>query len=223
MKKDLTNVKLFEGISQEQIESFLDCVKAKVLNLKKGQTLYTVGQKPENVALVLSGFLFVTQSDYWGNNTILSTVTENNVFGGGFAYSGVEKIPFSVEAGTDTQVLYVNKDLLLSPCGKCDYHNKIIRNLIKIVSARNVSLIEKIKNLSQRTTRQKILSLLYSFSVSTSDKKIILPYTRQQMADYLCVDRASLSRELSLLQKEKLIKYHKNVFFLLTDSSSVYE
>ncbi len=223
MKKDLTDVKLFEGISQEQIESFLDCVKAKVISLKKGQTLFTVGQKPENIALVLSGYLFITQNDYWGNNTILSTVTENNVFGGGFAYSEVKKIPFSVEAGTDTQVLYINKDLLLSPCGKCDCHNKIIINLIKILSARNVSLIEKINNLSQRTTRQKILSFLYSFSISTSGKKIVLPYTRQQMADYLCVDRASLSRELSLLQKEKLIKYHKNVFFLLTGASSVFE
>ena len=94
MKKDLTDVKLFEGISQEQIESFLDCVKAKVISLKKWQTLFTVGQKPENIALVLSGYLFITQNDYWGNNTILSTVTENNVFGGGFAYSEVKKYRF---------------------------------------------------------------------------------------------------------------------------------
>lgn len=220
---NLSKIVLFNGISEKEAENFIGCVKGKRVELKKGETLFHVGDEPQNVALVLNGSLFVTQSDYLGNNSILSTVTENNLFGGGFAYSGLTQLTVNVIVGSDSEVLLIDKRLLLSPCGKCSAHEKIIINLIKILSARNVNLMEKIKNLSGRTTRQKILSLLYSFSLKSKNGKIVLPYTRQQTADYLCVDRAALSRELSALKKEGIIDFHKNEFVFLTDKVERYE
>lgn len=220
---NLSKIVLFNGISEEEAKNFIGCVKGKRVELKKGETLFHAGDEPQKVALVLNGSLFVTQSDYLGNNSILSTVTENNLFGGGFAYSGLAQMTVTVIAGSDSEVLLIDKQLLLSPCGKCSAHEKIIINLIKILSARNVNLMEKIKNLSGRTTRQKILSLLYSFSLKSKSGKIVLPYTRQQTADYLCVDRAALSRELSALKKEGIIDYRKNEFVFLTDKTDRYE
>lgn len=220
---NLNKIKLFNNLTEEDAEKFITCVKAKLVTLKKGERLFLAGDEPKNVALVLSGSLFVTQSDYMGNNSILSTVTENNLFGGGFAYSGVTRITVTVVAGCDSRVLLIDKDRLLSPCGNCLSHSKILINLIKILSARNVNLMEKIQNLSGRTIRQKILSLLYTFSLNSKNKRIILPYTRQQMSDYLCVDRSALSRELSALKKEGIIDYRKNEFIFLTDKAERYE
>lgn len=220
---NLNKVRLFSNLTNEEAENFITCVKAKLIFLKKGERLFNAGDEPKKVALVLSGSLFVTESDYMGNNSILSTVTENNLFGGGFAYSGVKSITVTVVAGSDSQILLIDKDKLLSPCGNCPSHSKILINLIKILSQRNVNLMEKIKNLSGRTIRQKILSLLYTFSLNSKSRKIILPYTRQQTADYLCVDRSALSRELSALKKEGIIDYHKNEFIFLTDKTERYE
>ena len=210
---DLTKILLFDGITKEEIEAFLTCSSAKHLKLKKGEEVFKAGEKISQVALVIRGSLAVSQVDWWGRRDILSSVTENNLFGGGYAYSDTQEHFLSVNASEDSEIILINSQKLITPCSKaCFYHSKIMVNLIKILAKRNVTLIEKIKNLSARTTREKILSLL---SYHSKDKSVTLPYNRQEMADYLCVDRASLSRELSNLQKEGVIKYNKNKFTLL--------
>ena len=210
---DLTKILLFEGLKEEEIDAFLSCSNAKTLQLKKGEEVFSSGEKITQVALVIKGTLAVSQVDWWGRRDILSSVNKNNLFGGGYAYSGSQEHSLSVNASCDSEIILIDAQKLITPCSKaCFYHSKIMVNLIKILAKRNVTLIEKIKNLSARTTREKILSLL---SYHSKDKTVTLPYNRQEMADYLCVDRASLSRELSNLQKEGIIKYNKNKFILL--------
>ncbi len=212
--QDLSKTLLFDGLTNEQIADFLNCINAKNLKLKKGEEIFSAGQKITKVALVIQGVLAISRIDWWGRRDILSLVTENNLFGGGYAYSEIEELSLSVSATCDTEIILIDAVRLIAPCQKnCACHSKVMVNLIKILAKRNVNLIEKIKNLSARTTREKILSLLSSHS--SGDKTITLPYSRQEMADYLCVDRASLSRELSNLQKQGVIKYNKNKFILL--------
>ena len=211
--EDLTKILLFDGLTNPEIETFLNCIKAKRIFLKKGEELFSVGQKITQVALVLSGTLAVSRIDWWGRRDILSQVIQNNLFGGGYAYSEVQEQTLSVTASTDTTLILIDANALITPCGKgCPCHAKIMVNLIKILAKRNVNLLDKIKNLSARSIKEKILSLLSTYS---NGKTAILPFNRQEMADYLCVDRASLSRELSLLQKQKIIKYSKNKFIIL--------
>ena len=213
--KDLQSFILFNGLSAEEITQFLNCIKAKEISLKKGQELFSQNKNIDKVALVTSGMLSVYRIDYWGRRDILSTVTENNLFGAGYAYSFNSELPVSVEASVDTSVILIDSNALITPCKKsCITHQKVQVNLIKILAKRNVILLDKIRNLSHRTTREKILSLISSYAVNSV---ALLPYDRQEMADYLCVDRASLSRELSKLQKEKIIKFKKNKFILLQE------
>lgn len=210
---DLTKILLFEGLTVEEINAFLSCSKAKRIFLKKGEEVFNEQEKITKVALVIQGSLAVSQIDWWGRRDILSSVTQNNLFGGGYAFSESQEYSLSVHASCDSEIILIDSHKLITPCSKaCFYHSKIMVNLIKILAKRNVTLIEKIKNLSARTTREKILSLL---SYHSKDKTVTLPYNRQEMADYLCVDRASLSRELSNLQREGIIKYNKNKFILL--------
>ncbi len=214
--QDLSKILLFDGLNAEQVSEFLKCINAKTINLKKGEEVFSSGQKITNVALVVKGALAVSRIDWWGRRDILSTVTENNLFGGGYAYSDIAESSLSVYASCDSEIILINAHKLITPCQKsCFCHSKVMVNLIRILAKRNVNLIEKIKNLSARTTREKILSLLSSHL--TKGKAITLPYNRQEMADYLCVDRASLSRELSNLQKEGIIKFNKNKFIIINN------
>ena len=210
----LSKILLFEGLSEEEIQNFLACIKAKTLSLKKGEEVFKSGEKIDKVALVIKGTLAVSRVDWWGRRDILSSVTQNNLFGGGYAFSDTLEHSLDIHASQDSKVILIDAQKLISPCSKaCTCHSKVMVNLIKILAKRNVNLIEKIKTLSARSTREKILSLLSAHS--SNGKTVTLPYNRQEMADYLCVDRASLSRELSNLQKEGIIKYSKNKFTLL--------
>jgi len=211
--QDLSKILLFDGLTSAQVDEFLSCIKAKTVKIKKGEEVFASGQKITKVALVIKGVLAISRIDFWGRRDILSSVTENNLFGGGYAYSDIEENSLSVTATCDSEIILIDALSLITPCQKsCFCHSKVMVNLIKILAKRNVKQIEKIKNLSARTTREKILSLLSSYK--SVGKTITLPYNRQEMADYLCVDRASLSRELSILQKEGIIKYNKNKFII---------
>ncbi len=219
MEQNFKDIILFNGLTPKEISEFLQCIKAKTISLKKGEELFFQGEKLNKVALVISGMLSVIRIDYWGRRDILSTVTPNNIFGAGYAYSSNAELPVSVEANCDTEILLLDSSLLITPCQKaCLVHQKVQVNLIKILAKRNVILLEKIQNLSHRTTREKILSLI---SYYAENSIATLPYNRQEMADYLCIDRASLSRELSKLQKEKILKFKKNKFTLLQDNNNI--
>ena len=215
MEANLQKITLFHGLTEQEIEHFINCSKAKKVSLKKGEELYSQEEKINKVAIVIQGELLVYRIDYWGRRDILSVVEKNNIFGAGYAFSPNNKIPVSVSAGSDCQVILIDSNNLVTPCPKaCSIHQIIILNLIKILAKRNVILLDKIRNISHRTTKEKILSLISSYAINGV---AIIPYDRQAMADYLCVDRASLSRELSKLQQEKIIKFKKNNFILLQD------
>jgi len=219
MDKNFEKIILFNDMSQEEIQDFLKCNKAKFITLKKGENLIYKGGKINKVALVISGMLSVYRIDYWGRRDILSTVSENNLFGAGYAYARKGEVPVSIEASVDSQIILIDSQKLITPCkNACTCHQKILVNLIKILAKRNVILLDKIQNLSHRSTREKILSLISSFA---ENSVAILPYDRQEMADYLCIDRASLSRELSKLQKENVIKFKKNKFILLQNNLQI--
>lgn len=209
---ELTKSLLFNGMTNEQSEQIVkECDGKKVL-LKKNETLFRRDEQLKKIVLVLSGELIVTSIDYWGRRTILSAVTQNSLFGGGFAFSDKETLPFDVTAKEESVVLILDSKKIIDYQGKnSELFNKLLKNLINILANRNVNLIEKIKNLSQRNLRQKIATLVSSHA---KNGKAVLPYNRQEMADYLCVDRASLSREIANMKKEGILTYKKNVFTL---------
>ncbi len=112
--------------------------------------------------------------------------------------------------------LFNVKRLLITCPTACEHHKKLIRNLVSVLANKILILNDKITHVGKRTTRDKLLSYLSAESIRHSS----LSFDRQQLADYLCIDRAAMSTEISKLQKEGLIKTNRN-HFELTVSNDV--
>ena len=203
------NSPLFEKMTAAEIaELFSSCAKGSV-DLKKGEYLVKPSDPVLYFYLVENGSLSVVRDDYWGNRTVISEVGKGGVFGAAYLFAGKKSYRIAVVAKEDTSVIKFDKDFSGLDT---DTFNKINGNIIKLLANKDVSLLTNNEHLSQRTTRKKILSFLNA--VGEGKNHVTVPFNRQEMADYLAVDRSALSRELSLLQKEGILTYNKNVFVL---------
>lgn len=210
--KNFENCILFKGIESIQILSLLDCLEAKIKKYKKGQLVFQNGCKINKCGIVLKGELHIVQYDYFGNRSILSIIEENQHFGIAYSLCNLT-LPICIEASKDSLVLFINMYKIITPCQNlCPNHMILINNLLSILATKNVNLNQKIECLSKRTTREKILNYLTSQSVQNNSTTFKIPYDRQGLADYLCVERSAMSVEISKLQKEGLIKTNKNYF-----------
>lgn len=218
MKKYLEVLKkcaLFKGIEEESIALALDCLGGKTVNVKKNEIIFAQGDEARFFGIVLSGSVSVSQNDFYGNRTILSVLGEGTVFGESFAYAGVKEIPVSVTAQKDGVIMLVGRDKITQTCIKgCDFHNRIILNLIGELAEKNLVLQKKVRIVSKRTTREKLMEYLLSVGKERG-REFYIPYDRQALADYLCVDRSGLSSEIGRLKEEGIIECEKNRFKIL--------
>ncbi len=216
----LFHLPIFHSISREDISSLLHCITDLTREYKKSETVFQEGQSIKQIGVLLSGSLQILQDDYFGNRTILRTILQGEIFGESFALSDKPSEVLRVIASQDSKIIFLNKDQILKPCSKqCHFHETLIRNLLEITSHKNIVLTEKIHILSKRSTREKVLSYLSYEYKKKKTNPFVIPYDRQELADYLCVDRSALSQELSKLHKDGLIAYRKNVFSFLNDQS----
>ena len=203
---------LFKNIESSQILPLLTCLEAKIKEYKKNQLVFQNGYKINKSGIILEGALQIVQYDYFGNRSILSRLEENQLFGESYSLCDLT-LPISIEASKDSLILFINAHKITTPCKKlCQNHIVLINNLLSILARKNVSLSQKIECLSKRTTREKILNYLTRVSMQNNSKTFRIPYDRQGLADYLCVERSALSAEISKLQKEGFIKTKKNYF-----------
>ena len=188
----------FKGLSDSEILSVLHCVNATTISKKRNSYILRAGDSTEVMGLVVSGSVLVIQEDLWGH-----------------AASPGSILNISVIADEDCEILYLNVQRLLVSCpAACEHHQKLIRNLVRVLANKLLVFNDKITHLGKRTTRDKLLSYLSAESVRQSSLSFDIPFNRQQLADYLCIDRAAMSAELSKLQKEGLIKTNRNHFEL---------
>ena len=168
------------------------------------------------MGLVLKGSTLIIQEDLWGHRNILSRCTHGDFFGEPYAAKPGSVLNISIVAEEDCEILMLNVKRLLVTCPTaCEHHQKLIRNLASVLANKILIFNEKITHVSKRSTREKILSYLSSESLKHSSLSFDIPFDRQQLADYLCVERAAMSVELSKLQREGLIRTNRNHFELL--------
>lgn len=220
IKQEVEKIKgahLLKDITQEELLTMLGCLRATVKDFDKGETVLTEGKIFTKFGLLIEGKLQVIQYDFFGNKAIISEIGPKQIFGETFSY--INKIfPMNVEAVEKSKVLFLDADKLSTPCeNSCDFHKQLVKNLLYIVSTKNANLVQKIEYMSQRTTKEKLLSFLRMQSIKTKSNHFVITYNRQALADYLGVERSAMSAELSKLQKEGIIKYDKNEFILLQD------
>lgn len=207
--------KLFLGISDDELIKMLDCLGSKIKNFKKGDFIYSMGDKISTFGMVLSGEVFVIREDFWGNRTIISRMADGEIFGEAYSFAKDEALLASMVAGASSTVLFMNISTFTNVCkNSCAFHRNLIENMLSQVAEKNLALMRKIQHTSQRTTRDKLLSYLSEQSQKHSSNVFTIPFNRQELADYLSVDRSAMSLELSKMQKDGLIEYDKSKFIL---------
>ncbi len=206
---------LFFGIEGSERESLMICLQAVKRRAKRGEMLIAAGDAPA-VGLLQSGAVQVIAEDPLGNRTIIGRMEAGDLFGEAFACAGVTRIPFSVEAAADSEYLLIDVKKILVTCPTaCPFHSKLIENLMAILARKNILLGSKIRHLSRRSTRDKLLSYLSEQAREAGSGSFSIPFNRQDLADYLCVDRSAMSAELSRLKAEGVLDYDKNRFTLM--------
>ncbi len=212
----LSSMELFQKLSTTEIESVLTCLSEGIISYEKGNFVDFPNTNSHTFGILLSGQLQIIQDDYFGNRSIISNIYPGHIFGESFAFAKKEILSIQIISLEESELLYINSEKLTTPCSKlCSYHNQLIQNMLYLISAKNILLTEKIGFVSKRTTREKVLSYLSVLSVKYNSDELIIPFNRQELADYLCVDRSALSSELSKLKKEGFISFKKNKFKLL--------
>ncbi len=206
---------LFKGIEEKSLLTAVSCLNAAAKKYKSGEFVFRAGEKIEQVGIVLSGKAQVIREDIDGRKTIIAALSAGELFGEAFCCAGTEEIPISVICSADSEVLLISYSKIFSPCEKaCDHHLKLIKNLLETLARKNIMLQSKLEILSKRTIREKVLAFL-EINGSGKSKKTKIPFDREGMADFLCIDRTALSHELSRMKKDGLINYQKNRFEIL--------
>lgn len=206
---------LFSGISAEEASAMLSCLQAEKKDFPKEAFLLHVGDTAESIGLILSGSILVIQEDIWGNRNILSKAGPGQTFAAAYACAPGSVLNVNVLAETPVTALFLNVKRILNVCpSACTHHSRIIRNLLGDLAEKNLRFSEKLTHMSQRTTRDKLMSYLSAEAQRLGTYEFDIPFSRQQLADYLGVERSGLSLELGKMRSEELLDFHKNHFAL---------
>lgn len=219
MKEYLTILKksqLFSGIRENEIELIFDCLKAKLRTYKKGEFVFRQGEYIHYITILVEGTLHIQKDDFWGNRSIVNQINAGEMFGEAYAAPGSEPLLNDVIAIEESKVMFLDIQKILTVCSSaCTFHSLLIQNLFYAISAKNRGLVQKLGHMSKRTTKEKLLSYLSEQAKKHKSAAFDVPFNRQQLADFLSVDRSAMSNELCKLRDEGLLSFSRNHFVLL--------
>ncbi len=211
----LSNCPLFQGINTTEINTIIECLKGKSITVAKGSPVFLEGDPAWFVGVVLSGALQVIREDYYGNRSVLAVLQPGEMFAEAFSCAGLEKLPVSAIALKDSEVLLLDCRHVMTSCNKaCHFHSVLIKNLLQDMAQKNLVLARKIRYMSEKTTREKLMSYLMDQAKQQKRAEFTIPYDRQSLADYLGVERSAMSAEISKLKKEGVIDTRGSWFVL---------
>lgn len=211
----LSKTSLFCGASADEVKAMLQCLGAHTKNYAKGEVIYHAGQVVESMGMVLSGSTHIEYDDVWGNRSLINHVKAGQIFAETYACIPGEPLSINVTAVEYTEVLFLNTTRLLQTCSDtCAHHSRLIKNLLQILAQRNLNLSKRILHTSSKSIRGRLLSYFSEQTLHSGSYHFTIPFNRQQLADYLGVDRSALSNELSKMQRDGIITYEKNTFCL---------
>lgn len=217
----LTQTRLFLGLTAEETEHALKCLQAHTRKYKKGETVFRAGNVTDEMGLILTGSVHIQQFDAWGKSSIYGSAGRGEVFAEAYACVPDEVLMVDVIAAESSELLFLNTNRILKICHKtCPFHIRLVRNMLTVVAARNLSLSRKISHTTPKSIRGRLLSYLSDQAVRHGRYVFEIPFNRQQLADYLCVDRSAMSNELSRMQREGLLTFAKNRFCLKEENET---
>lgn len=211
----LKRTKLFAGVGDDEISAMLSCLGARLYNYKKGEYVLRQGEHLSDIIVLVEGNLHIQKDDYWGNRSILSQVAVGEMFGEAYVAPESGALLNDVVATENSTVIFFDVRKIITTCSSgCRFHYMIVQNMFFAISDKNRKLVQKLGHMSKRTTREKLISYLSEESKKQNSSNFTIPFNRQQLADFLSVDRSAMSNELCKMRDEGLIEFDKNYFKL---------
>jgi len=219
MEKYLEIIKqcqLFSGIEDSNLKTLLNCLTTIQRAYKKGEFVFSAGDTVQSVGIVLAGSVHILQEDYWGNRTILANIPPGGLFGEAFSFAEIDSLPVNVMTVEKAEVLLVDCRKIITTCSSsCAFHLALTKNMIKLLAQKNIMLTQKMEIITRRTTRKRLLAYLSLQAIKAGKSRFTIPFNRQQLADFLSVERSAMSAELSHMQLDGLIHTKRSEFELL--------
>ncbi len=212
---ELMRTKLFAGVGGEDVLSMLTCLGARLHTYKKGEYVLRQGEHLSDIVVLAEGSLHIQKDDYWGNRSILGSIGVGEIFGEAYAAPESGALLNDVIAVENSSVFFFDVKRIITTCSSaCRFHTMVVQNLFYAVSEKNRGLVQKLDCISRRTTREKLITYLSEEAKKQKSAEITIPFNRQQLADYLSVDRSAMSNELCRMRDEGLLEFQKNRFRL---------
>ncbi len=207
---------LFENITADHLQAMLNCLHSYTKTYKKGEVIIMEEDSIRYIGIVLAGTVHMMKEDIWGRQTMLTYISENEVFGETFA---VQKNPDSSVlfiAASDTSILFVAAWNIIHCCpSQCAFHEQLTRNMFNLIGQRSIRLMERIEISSKPSLREKVLAYLSMQAQKQDSRYITLPLGRAQLASYIGANRSALTRELTSMREDGLIDYDRNTFRII--------
>lgn len=212
----LKRAQLFAGVGDDEITSMLSCLDARLHTYKKGEYVLRQGEHLNDIIILVSGNLHIRNDDYWGNRNILGHIDVGEMFGEAYVAPESGALLNDVVAIEDSAVIFFDVKRIITTCSSaCRFHAMVVQNMFFAISEKNKKLVQKLVHMSKRSTREKLISYLSEEAKRHNSPNFTIPFNRQQLADFLSVDRSAMSNELCKMRDEGLIKFEKNQFKLL--------
>lgn len=211
----LKRTQLFAGVREEEIAAMLSCLDASLRTYKKGEYVFRRGEHLGHITVLVDGELHIQRDDYWGNRSIVSRVGIGEMFGEAYMAPESSAMLNDVAATLDSTVIFFDVKRIITTCSSaCRFHSMVVQNLFFAISEKNRRLVQKLGHMSKRTTREKLISYLSEEAGRQNSSSFTIPFNRQQLADFLSVDRSAMSNELCKMRDEGLLSFEKNRFTL---------
>lgn len=210
----ISKTALFRGCSEEDISNMSEHLDFRTDRYRKGHVIFGTGSIVTDIGLVLSGSVSIEHTDLWGNKSILSIISAGSVFAESYACIPNEPMMVDAVANEDCDILFINVPRLFTSCPVCVSQNRLIHNLVMISAEKNLLLSRRSLHTSPKTIRGRLYSYFSQQVSSQGSNKIVIPFNRQQLADYLNLDRSALSKELGKMRNDGLIEFNKNTFVI---------
>lgn len=212
----LKRTQLFAGVVEGEISAMLSCLGARLETFKKGEYVLRQGEHLSDIVVLVVGNLHIKNDDYWGNRSILGQIAVGDMFGEAYVAPESGALLNDVVAIEDSSVIFFDVKRILTTCSSaCRFHAMVVQNLFFAISEKNRKLVQKLGHMSKRSTREKLISYLSEEAKKQTSSTFTIPFNRQQLADFLSVDRSAMSNELCKMRDEGLIEFEKNNFKLL--------
>ena len=217
---ELCTFPLFRNLAPEDLEAMLGCLSAREISPRRGDFIMRSPGEHPLMGVVLEGEVEMISEDYFGKKSLLTVLPVGSIFGESYTCVKARNRTIAYQARTHCRVLLLDYERILHACKLvCRFHHRMIENMVELIAEKNLVLVEKLEVVSRTTIREKLLTYLARQAKAAGSRTFTIPISRTALAEYLCTDRAAMTRELTRMKEEGLLDYYKRTFTLHTETT----